>query len=86
MSHEILHWVLLVLPVKMFLNASSTFVESNADVSINERVFFSNDGGEETCVFNMHKVLHRTIRLAWLALLLDLPAKARASSVGTALR
>ncbi len=28
-------------PVSMFLNASSTFVESKADVSMKERLFFS---------------------------------------------
>lgn len=33
----------LFLPVRMFLNASSTLVESKAEVSINERVFFSED-------------------------------------------
>lgn len=33
---ETLYW-----PVKMLWNATSTFVESRADVSINERLFFS---------------------------------------------
>lgn len=36
----------LFLPVRMFLKASSTLVESKAEVSMNERVFFSED--EET--------------------------------------
>lgn len=45
--HETPRRVFLLLPVKMFLNASSTFVESSAEVSINERVFFSEEGGEE---------------------------------------
>lgn len=36
-----------VVPVRMFLKASSTFVESRADVSINERVFFSDGGGQD---------------------------------------
>ena len=53
-SHEIRHRVLFFLPVKMFLKASSTFVESNADVSINERVFFSNVGGKGRYFLNMH--------------------------------
>lgn len=34
---------LLFLPVRMFLKASSTLVESKAEVSIKERVFFSED-------------------------------------------
>ena len=48
---------LCLLPVKMFLNASSTFVESKAEVSINESVFFSevdrdkNTGSELTFTF-----------------------------------
>lgn len=32
-----------LLPVRMFLKASSTLVESKAEVSIKERVFFSED-------------------------------------------
>lgn len=36
-----------VIPVRMFLKASSTFVESKADVSINESVFFSDKGGQD---------------------------------------
>lgn len=39
--------VAAVIPVRMFLKASSTFVESKADVSINDRVFFSDRGGQE---------------------------------------
>lgn len=35
--------ILLFLPVRMFLKASSTLVESKAEVSIKERVFFSED-------------------------------------------
>lgn len=35
-------------PVKMFLKASSTFVESNAEVSMNDSVFFSNNGTGKT--------------------------------------
>ena len=35
------------IPVKMFLKASSTFVESKADVSMNERLFFSRDKKEK---------------------------------------
>lgn len=30
-----------IIPVRMFLKASSTFVESKADVSIKDRLFFS---------------------------------------------
>ena len=36
-----------VVPVRMFLKASSTFVESKADVSIKERVFFSDKRGQD---------------------------------------
>lgn len=40
-NHSVMQHCLFILPVRMFLNASSTFVESKADVSINDRVFFS---------------------------------------------
>ena len=35
------------IPVRMFWNAVSTFVESRADVSMKDRVFFSGDRGKE---------------------------------------
>lgn len=41
MLHFIFNSLALFLPVRMFLKASSTLVESKAEVSINERVFFS---------------------------------------------
>lgn len=62
---EIQQWVSLFLPVRMFLNASSTFVESNADVSINERVFFSEEEGEERCIVSMHKAPHGWRRMSY---------------------
>lgn len=33
--------LLMSIPVRIFLKASSTFVESKADVSMNDRLFFS---------------------------------------------
>lgn len=41
MLHFLFNSLALFLPVRMFLKASSTLVESKAEVSINERVFFS---------------------------------------------
>lgn len=67
--HYIWYCVLLFLPVKMFLNASSTFVESNADVSINEMLFFSNVGREERYILNMYTVKYFTDYKTWLGLL-----------------
>ena len=85
----------LFLPVKMFLKASSTLVESNADVSINERVFFSED--EKKKNLNVECFLFLFLKDVSFNFCIyskcgaffqgqHLPAKARASSVGTALR
>lgn len=41
------------LPVRMFLNASSTLVESKAEVSMNERVFFSEEQTKEHLWFHV---------------------------------
>lgn len=73
------------LPVKMFLNASSTFVESNADVSINESVFFSNTRRDVRHLRYAQNHTERTL-FGIIVSRCDLPANARASSVGTALR
>lgn len=42
------------LPVRMFLKASSTFVESSAEVSMNERLFFSARRRELKYHFNLN--------------------------------
>lgn len=36
------------VPVRMFLKASSTFVESKAEVSMNDRLFFSVESEKKT--------------------------------------
>ena len=55
-SRDTVCQVFIFLPVKMLLNASSTFVESNAEVSINDRVFFSNVGGNDIRLLNMYNI------------------------------
>ena len=47
-------------PVKMLWNATSTFVESNADVSMNERPFFSESVHERT----INLVVHISLSIA----------------------
>lgn len=47
------------LPVNIFWKAVSTFVESNADVSINDNVFFSEKAKQITLHINSEKNPHK---------------------------
>jgi hypothetical protein len=62
-----------IIPVRIVWNACSTFVESNADVSINETPFFSIN----------HKEKYIKIKKKKRIYLISLPENALASSLGT---